>query len=111
MPDESSAPSPESFTGSQLPAADSVAPPPPPLPPAGGPPPPYAYAPAYGSYAPRATYGAYMQPPKKRRSPWFWAAIFGGSALVIVLLITAMIWSIVNNVSGDTTAGINGFSS
>jgi protease-4 len=52
-----------------------------------------------------------MQPPRKRRSPWFWVAIFGGSFAVIALLITGMVWSIVHSVSGDTSTGLDGFGS
>jgi len=113
MPDELPTPSQESSA-----PADSHAPQPqatyapPPPPPAGAVPPPYAYASAYGyGYAQRPPYAAYQPPPKKRRSPWFWVAIFGGGALVIVLLITAMVWGIVKSVSGDNSAGINGFGS
>jgi len=105
MPDELPTPSQESSA-----PADSHAPQPqatyapPPPPPAGAVPPPYGYA-------QRSPYAAYAPPPKKRRSPWFWVAILGGGALVIILLITTMVWGIVKSVSGDNSAGINGFGS
>ncbi|HWB32951.1 MAG TPA: signal peptide peptidase SppA [Acidobacteriaceae bacterium] len=88
----------------------------PPPPPSSAAPPPYAYAPSFGGYAPRQAYGyaqppAYGQPPKKRRSPWFWVAILGGSFAVIALLITAMVWSIVRSFSGSNSAGLDGFGS
>jgi protease-4 len=51
----------------------------------------------------------YQQARRPRRSPWFWVAILGGSFAVIVLLITAMVWSITRSISGDATAGIGGF--
>ncbi|MGA1981828.1 MAG: signal peptide peptidase SppA [Acidobacteriaceae bacterium] len=89
--------------------------PPPPFPAAApsAPPytPPYAYAPPYGAqYAPPAGYPAYGQPPRPRRSGWFWAAIIGGSFAVIVLLITAMVWSITKSITGESTDSFDGFS-
>jgi len=86
--------------------------PPPPPPPAPATPPPYAYAPPYAQaapYSPPSPYPTYGQPPRPRRSPWFWVAIFGGSLAVIVLLITAMVWSTVRSFSGDSSGSINGF--
>ena len=88
------------------------APPPPPPPPAPTAPPyapPYAYGPAYGApYAQPSPYPTYGLPPRKRRSPWFWVAIIGGSFAVIALLITAMVWSTVRNLSGDNDASLDG---
>lgn len=103
MPDETSSalPSDPSPATESRPAA--AAPPPPP------PPPPYAYAPY--AYAQRPGYGAYTPPPKKRRSAWFWVAIFGGGLVAVALLFTAMVWSIVRNVSGNDSAGLDGFGS
>ena len=85
--------------------------------------PPYAYAPPSGAsyaqaapYAPAAPYAqpspwpAYPQPPRRRHSAWFWVAILVGSLAVIALLFTALVWSIVKSVSGDTSASIDGFS-
>ncbi len=55
-----------------------------------------------------APYPAYARPPRPRRSPWFWVAIFGGSFAVIALLITAMVWSTVRSLSGDESASFDG---
>jgi protease IV len=52
-----------------------------------------------------------MLPPRQRHSPWFWVAVFGGGFAVVALLISAMVWSIVRNVSGDNSPGIDGFGS
>jgi protease-4 len=98
---------------------DSSTPPPPPSPaatpstPPYTPPsaytPPYASAPPYGQpYVPPAPYAAYGQPPRPRRSPWFWVAIFGGSFAVIVLLITAMVWSITRSFTGGSSESFDG---
>jgi protease-4 len=78
------------------------------------PPPPAPHAPPYGYaqpplYAQPAPYPAYGLPPRPRRSPWFYVAVIGGSFAVIALLITAMIWSTVRSLNGDTTT-IDGFS-
>ena len=89
---------------SQAPAPSQTVPPPPP--PASRYSPPYAYAP------PVATpYPVYGQPPRPRRSAWFWVAIFGGTFALIALLITGMVWSISKNLTGDNTAGLDGFGS
>jgi protease-4 len=83
---------------------------PPPAPHASAAPPygnPYA-PPAYAQPSPYPTYGL---PPRNRRSPWFWVAVIGGSFAIIALLITAMVWSTVRNLSGDSSASIDGFGS
>jgi len=48
-------------------------------------------------------------PPRPRKSPWFWVAVIGGSFAVVALLITAMVWSTVRNITGDNTTSIDGF--
>jgi protease-4 len=88
---------------SQVPQPQNQTPPPPP-PPAPRYAAPYAYAPPVA-----APYPVYGQPPRPRRSPWFWIGIFGGSFTLIALLITAMVWSITRNLTGDSSAGIDGF--
>ncbi len=71
--------------------------------------PPTAYAPLYGPpYAQAAPYPVYGQPPRRRRSAWFWVSILGGSFAVIALLITAMVWAIVRDLNGDASASIDG---
>ena len=87
----------------------------PPLPPPAAAPsappytPPYAYAPPYGAqYVPPAGYPAYAAPPRPRRSGWFWVAVVGGSFAVIVLLITAMVWSITKSITGESTDSFDG---
>jgi protease-4 len=80
------------------------------------PPPPYGYAqpPVYNQpygtqpYAQPAPYPTYGLPPRPRRSAWFWIAVFGGSFALIALLITAMVWSTVRSINGDS-ASIDGF--
>jgi protease-4 len=79
------------------------------------PPPPPAYAPsytqpAYGQAGYPQPYPAYGRPPGPRRSPWFWVAVIGGPALVIVLLIAFFIWATVRSLNGQTTASLDGFS-
>jgi len=82
-------------------AAPTNTPPPPPTP---------RYTPPYAYSAPAAApYPMYQQPMRPRRSPWFWISIIGGSFAVIALLITAMVWSITRSITGDGTAGIDGF--
>ena len=78
---------------------DLPTPPPPPPPAAAAP----QYAPPYAYAQPYPTYG---RPPGPRRSPWFWVAIFGGSFCLIALLITAMVWSTVRSLSGDSSASL-----
>ena len=80
--------------------------PPPPPPPAATPPPyapPYSYAQPYPS-----PYPAYGQPPRPRRSAWFWVAVIGGSFAVIALLITAMVWATMRSITGDNTSTLDG---
>jgi protease-4 len=77
---------------------------PPPPPPTAAP--PYAQASPYAYSSPYPIYG---QPPRPRRSAWFWVAIFGGSIAVIALLITAMVWSIAKSINGDSDVAIDGF--
>src|ERR1700722_7190449 len=93
---------------------DLPTPPPPPPPPAAAAPPvtppPYAYGQPYGNpYAQAAPYPTYGQPPRQRRSPWFWVAVIGGSFAAVALLITLMIWSTVKSISGDESGAIDGF--
>ncbi|MDR3744573.1 MAG: signal peptide peptidase SppA [Acidobacteriaceae bacterium] len=87
---------------------------PPPTSAAVPPPPPASAIPPYGyasPYAQGSPYPVYGQPPRKRRSAWFWVAIFGGSFAVIALLFTAMVWSITKSLSGDSEASIDGLGS
>jgi protease IV len=90
--------------------AQPTAPPPPPPPPAYAPPPPQqAYAPPYApQYAQPIAYPTYGMPPRQRRSGWFWVAVIGGSFALVALLITAMVWSTVRSLSGDS-ASLDGF--
>ena len=81
-----------------MPDEFSTPPPPPP------PPPPYA-PPVYG-----APYAGFALPPRKPRSPWFYVTVIGGSFALVALLITAMIWSTVRALNGQTEA-IDGFGS
>jgi protease-4 len=53
-------------------------------------------------------YPTYGLPPRQRRSGWFWVAVIGGSFAIVALLITAMVWSTVRSLSGDS-ATIDGF--
>ncbi len=78
---------------------------PPPPPPASPQTPPYPYGNPYASPSP---YPAYGRPPRPRRSAWFWVAVIGGSFAVIVLLITAMVWSTIKSITGDDSATIDG---
>jgi len=81
--------------------------PPPATPPTPPPtPPPYAYA--QPPYAQASPYPFYAQPPRPRRSAWFWVAIFGSIFAVVVLLITAMAWSITKSISGNADVTIDG---
>jgi protease-4 len=57
---------------------------------------------------PPAGYPAYAAPPRPRRSGWFWVAVVGGSFAVIVLLITAMVWSIAKSITGESTDSFDG---
>jgi len=87
---------------------DFPTPPPPPA----APTPPYAapYAAPYAYAPPGASpYAPYGMPPRPRRSGWFWFAIIGGSFAVIALLITAMVWSAVKSIDGDSTTAMDGF--
>ena len=82
--------------------------PPPPPPPAAAPPPfvpPQSYGYPYAQASPYPTYGL---PPRPRRSPWFWVAVIGGCFALIALLITAMVWSTVKSINGDS-ASLDGF--
>jgi protease-4 len=83
--------------------------PPPPPPTAATP--PYAYTQPYGVPSPQPSpYPGYGLPPRPRRSGWFWFAVIGGSFAVIVLLITAMVWSTVRSLNGDSSASLDGLS-
>jgi protease-4 len=84
----------------------------PPPPPAAATTPPYA--PPYSQaspYAQPSPYPAYGLPPRPRRSAWFWVSIIGGSFAVIALLVTAMIWSTVKNLTGESSGSLDGFGS
>jgi protease-4 len=45
-----------------------------------------------------------MTPPR-RRSPWFYAGIIGGSLAAVFLLITFMVWTTMRSVGGDDATG------
>jgi protease-4 len=82
---------------------DYVPPPsPPPPPPAQFTPhqpyasPPYSYPPAYGLA------------PTPRRSAWFYIGIIAGSLAAVFLLVTALVWTTMRSVGGDSAGfGIN----
>jgi protease-4 len=84
---------------------------PPPPPPAIPPTPPYGYQYRQPPYAQPSPYPTYGIPPRKRRSPWFWVAIIGGGFALVALLITAMVWSTVRSIDGDSSASLDGFGS
>lgn len=87
-------------------------PPPPPSPPPPPPASPFTAQPypaqPYPPYAQTSPYPAYL-PPRPRRSPWFWVTVIGGSFALIALLITAMVWSTVRNLNGESSAALDGF--
>jgi len=88
MPEENPTPPPQPPTASTPPAA-----------------PPYAYAPPYAQATP---YPGYPQTPRRRHSAWFWVSILGGSFAAIALLLTFLVWSILQSVNGDSEASIDG---
>ncbi len=45
-----------------------------------------------------------MTPPR-RRSPWFYVGVIGGSLAAVFLLITFMVWTTMRSVGGDDSAG------
>ncbi len=65
------------------------------------PPPPPPQNPAYNTSFRAYGYG-YPAPP--RRSPWFWIAVIGGGFAVVALLVTAMVWSSINTLSGGNAS-------
>ncbi len=86
---------PEEFSNQQTPAM------PPPPPPSSQQTPPYGYGgAAYPAGYPQ--YAGYGMPPRKRRSPWFYVAVIGGSVAVIALLMAALIWSTMRTLNGGT---------
>lgn len=65
------------------------------------PPAPYPnYAAPYPYPYPRP---AYPMAPPRRHSGWFWFAVIGGSFALVALLITAMVWSTVHQVTGTAS--------
>ena len=80
------------------------------VPPTPPPPPAPRYASPYAYSAPAAVpYPTYQPPARPRRSGWFWVAVIGGSFAAVALLITFMVWSITRSITGENTAGIDGF--
>ena len=47
--------------------------------------------------------------PRRRRSPWFWLLVAGGSLVVLVALAAGLVWFAVRSAVGDT-ADFDGFS-
>jgi len=78
---------------------------PPPVAPATAPTqPPYAYAQPYAN-------PYFAQPPRPRRSAWFWVSILGCTFAIVALLITFMVWSIATHLSDSSDATIDGLGS
>jgi protease IV len=98
MPEDQIPPEPGPYSQ----AAPKTSPPPPPAPGS-------RYAPPYAYAAPGLSPYPTYPPPRQPRSPWFWIAVIGGSFAAIALLITVMIWSITRNLTGNNTAGLDGF--
>ncbi len=77
---------------------DFVPTPPPPAPQA----PP---APAYAQYAPQPSfgypYGPPLAPPPKRRSPWFYVGIIGGSFAAVALVFSLFYWAAMRSANQD----------
>lgn len=70
------------------------------------PPPPYAaqtasYPPSYPPYVPQ-----YVSP--RRRSPWFYIGIIGGSLAAVCLLFSFMVWISVRSVTGASGLDLGG---
>jgi protease-4 len=65
---------------------------------------PYGQIPPYGSpYGTPAGY--YGMIPPRRRSPWFYVAVIGGSLAAVFLLVMAMAWSAARAIGGGSNAG------
>lgn len=80
-------------------------PPPPPSTQPAGYPPVAQYPPVYGY----GGYRGYGQEAPKRRSPWFYAGVIGGSIVGVILVMSLMIWATMK-MGGDDSAsfGIKG---
>lgn len=70
------------------------------------PPPPYAaqtasYPPSYPPYVPQYV-------PPRRRSPWFYIGIIGGSLAAVCLLFSFMVWISVRSVTGASGLDLGG---
>jgi len=88
---------------------DFVPPPPlPPQPPAAPPYAPYAQGPPYASQPPIGyPFGARPAQPSKRRSPWFYVAVIGGSIAGVALVFSLVFWAIVRSVNGAPAFATN----
>src|ERR1700761_4501719 len=78
---------------------DYTSPPPPPITPSSA---PYGQIPPYGSpYSAQPGYGGI---PPRRRSPWFYIGIIGGSLAAVVLVMSLVVWGTMAPL-GDDSAG------
>src|SRR6201996_8946464 len=76
---------------------DYTSPPPPPITPSSA---PYGQIPPYGSpYSAQPGYGGI---PPRRRSPWFYIGIIGGSLAAVVLVMSLMVWGTMRSLDDDS---------
>jgi protease-4 len=64
---------------------------------------PYRQMPYASPYSTPPGYG--MTPPR-RRSPWFYIGIIGGSLAAVSLLVTFMVWATMRSVTGGDSSGL-----
>jgi len=70
------------------------------------PPPPYAAPPQ--SYPPPYPNYPLQYAPPRRRSPWFYVGVIGGSIAAVVLLFTFMVWMTIRSATGSAGLDLGG---